>query len=218
MEKKESLISDLKNQNDGETFDFEIPEDLERKNVAYSRILLDLQICKDALLQLQKRNIDIVITSLFTTVIILYGKCFTDSSSSKSPKLEPKIFENADIKFLDLHKKLMDSRHNFVAHRGNSEHEYGKAFFQINPKKMIWGIKVGIQRRQNFEAEEILEYVSLIEFLSVKAQEKYDKVGQKIINHIFENMSVDGKEQNLKMIKNDKIKKDLIDDLSGSNK
>lgn len=207
MEKKESLISDLKNQNDGETFDFEIPEELERKNVAYSRILLDLQICHEALLQLKNRNIDIINTSLFTTVIILYGKCFTDSSSSKSPKLEPVIFENEDENLLNLHIKLMDLRHNFVAHRGYSDHEFGKAFFQINLKKMIWGIKVGIQRRHNFELEEIPQFVSLIEFLSVKVQEKYDKVGRKIVSYIFENMIKDGIGGDLKMLNKGTIEK-----------
>lgn len=214
MEKEKSLLLDLKNQNDGETFDFEIPEQLGKKNVAYSSILLDLQTCKEALVQLKNRNNDIVMISLFTTVIILYGKCFTDSSSSKSTKIESTIFENED-KFQNLHLELMNLRHNFIAHRGFSEHEFGKAYFQINPKKMIWGIKVGIRKRHNFESNKILEYEYLIDFLLVKIEEKYNKVGQKIVKYMFENMFNDGKEQKLKMIKNDNIDyKKLIDNIS----
>lgn len=208
-EKEKSLIDDLKNQNDGDTFDFKIPEHLEKKNIAYSSILLDLQTCEQALKQLKKKNKDIIQTSLFTTIIILYGKCFTDSSSSKFPKLELKMFEGQESRFKILHTELMNMRHNYVAHRGMSEHEFGKAYFQINPKTMKWGIKVGLQRRHSFELEEIPEYLKLIEFLLIKVQEKYDKVGQKVINHMFENILKNGKGDELEIIKNHN--KDLED-------
>ena len=202
MEKKrESLIAELKNQNDGETMDFEIPEDLEKKNVAYASILLDLQTCHEALLQLKKRNNEIVKTSLFTTVIILYGKCFTNTSFSK---LEFNIFES-DSKLQELHLELMNLRHNFVAHRGHSQHEFGKAFFQINPRKMVWGIKVGISKRFNFEPAEIPEYLYLIEFLSVKVYEKYDKVQKKLTIYIFENLMKGQMGKKLKMIPNENV-------------
>lgn len=192
IEKEKSLLNDLKNQNDGSTFDFKIPGYLEKKHIAYSSILLDLQICEEALKQLKKNNKYILKTSLFTTIIILYGKCFTDSSSSKFPKLEKSIFEQEEEKFKHLHGELMNMRHNYIAHRGSSQYEFGKAYFQINPKTWHYTIKVGLQRRHNFEPKEIPDYLNLIEFLLDKFQEKYDKVTQKIGNHIFVKMEENG--------------------------
>lgn len=96
-EKETQLDNDIKNHSDTrETLTFKISNHLERKNIAYYSIILDLETCKKALLKLKKRNSEIVRTSLFTTIIILYGKCFTDSSSTKSPKLEPDCFENLE--------------------------------------------------------------------------------------------------------------------------
>ncbi len=187
-QKEEELINDLKNQKDtSDSFIFKVPENLERKNIAYYSIILDLETCKEALLQLKKRNKEIVQTSLFTTIIILYGKCFTDSSTTKSPKLEPDFFDSKNENLRKLHLNLMSMRHNFIAHRGQTEHEFGKAYFQIYPKTMIWGIKIGLQRKHSFELDEIPEYIKLIE-LSIKiAYEKYDKIGKKIMEHIMIN-------------------------------
>jgi len=212
QEKKESLISDLNNQNNGQSIDFEIPEYLEKRNVDYSSILLDLQTCEKALLQLKKRNSEIVKTALFTTVIVLYGKCFTDSSLSKSTKLEAKIFENEEAKLRDLHLELMHSRHNFIAHRGFSEHEYGKAFFHLDLKEKTWGIKVGIQKRFNFEKKDIPEYLYLIEFVINIVKEKFTKTQLKTVNYIYENMFKNGMNEGLKMIKSEEINyTELID-------
>lgn len=78
-------------------------------------------------------------------------------------------------------------RHNFIAHRGETEHEFGKAYFQFFPKTMKWGIKVGLQRRFSFERKEIPEYVELIDYLTKFSIEKYEKVGKKILEHIVTN-------------------------------
>ena len=184
---EEQVINDLRDQNAGDTFDFKVPEHLEKKNIAYYSILLDLQTCRKALVKLLELNEEIVQTSLFTSVIILYGKCFTDSSSSKYPKLESTVFDSQETKFGILHSTIMNMRHNFVAHRGETDHEFGKAYFQINPKTMEWGIKVGLQRRHSFEIEDIPDYIELIDFLIDLTIKKYEKVGSKVLKHIFTN-------------------------------
>ncbi|WP_419213489.1 hypothetical protein ACNR9Q_04865 [Maribacter sp. X9] len=201
-EKEKQLDSDIKNHSDTkQTLTFKIPNHLERKNVAYYSIILDLETCKKALLRLKKRNREIVRTSLFTTVIILYGKCFTDSSSSKSPKLELDCFENSD-NLKTIHQNLMSMRHNFIAHRGETEHEYGKAYFQIFPKTMKWGIKVGLQRRFSFERKEIPDYIELVDYLLKIAVEKYEKVGSKIMEHIITNYDNPNSENKLELLNN----------------
>ncbi|CAL2074543.1 hypothetical protein [Tenacibaculum sp. 190524A02b] len=199
-EKEKQLDDEIKNHSDtNKSLTFKVPEYLERKNVAYYSIITDLETCRNALLELQKENSEIVRTSLFTTVIILYGKCFTDSSSTNSPKLEPNCLESLeDLKI--LHQNLMSMRHNFVAHRGKTEHEFGKAYFQIFPKTMKWGIKVGLQRRFSFESEEISEYIKLIQYLTKISIEKYEKVGSKIMEHIITNFDNPNSENKMELI------------------
>ncbi|MFP2996813.1 hypothetical protein ABN763_12925 [Spongiivirga sp. MCCC 1A20706] len=196
-EKEEKIIRHLRSQKENnDSFIFKIPEHLERKNIAYHSIILDLKTCKEALLQLQEINSEIVQTSLFTTVIILYGKCFTDSSSTKSPKLQSDLFSSENENLKKLHLNLMNMRHNFVAHRGQTEHEFGKAYFQVYPKTNTWGIKVALQRRHSFEKIEIPNYLELINHLIRIAVDKYDKVGKKIISHIMTKYNYPGSGKN----------------------
>ncbi|NJB84198.1 hypothetical protein [Wenyingzhuangia aestuarii] len=199
-EKEEELDNDIKTDSYiNKAMTFKVPQHLEKKNVAYYSILLDLETCEKALSELQKENNEIIRTSLFTTIIILYGKCFTDSSSTNSPKLELSCFESLE-NLKKLHLNLMSMRHNFVAHRGKTEHELGKAYFQIFPKTMKWGIKVGLQRRFCFESEEIPEYIKLIEYLMKITMEKYRKVEKKIMEHIITNFDNLNSENEIELI------------------
>lgn len=189
MKKKDiegELVNDLKKQNTGDTYDFKVPEHLEKKNVAYYSIILDLETCREALNKLLELNEDIIQTSLFTSVVILYGKCFTDSTKMKYPKLEPNILDSQEPELKIFHERIMSMRNNFIAHRSETEHEFGKAYFQINPKTMQWGIKVGLQRRHSFEAEEIPGYLKLVDYLIEATTQKYIKVGNKVLMHIFD--------------------------------
>ena len=186
--KNTHLLANIRYKDLGETFDLRVPEKLEKRNIAYYSILLDLENCKEALIRLKKSNDEIIKTSLFTTVISLYGKCFTDSSTKKYPKLEPSIFNDAKSDFGVWHTELMEMRHNFIAHRGETELEFAFAYLKINPKTWNWGISVGMKRKNDFEPKEIINYLSLVEYLIEKTIEKYEKIALKIFNHIFENL------------------------------
>jgi len=61
----------------------------------------------------------------------LYGKCFTDASENSFPKLEPsELFSEGGEKF-ETHKYLMDLRHQFIAHRGDTASEVGVAYLLV---------------------------------------------------------------------------------------
>lgn len=57
--------------------------------------------------------------SLFTSIIILYGKCFT-SAERRGVKLEGTMFHNADKKIKRTHQVIIDARDNLIAHAGNT--------------------------------------------------------------------------------------------------
>lgn len=200
MNKKDKiLIENLPNVQDGETSYYHIPKQLASRNIAYQGMQQDLTFCKQALIKLKKTNDETVMTALFTSVIVLYGKCFTDSSSSKYPKLELNIFESQNPEFLLYHNEIMNMRHNFISHRGLSEQDYGKAFMQIKHKTMEWGVYVRQLKRYSFEVNDILNYLNLVDFVNNIVEEKYLKTSDKVLKNIFDNFS-DDEIKNLKIL------------------
>lgn len=59
---------------------------------------------------------------LFISIIILYGKCFTNSDR-RGVKLDDSFLRNANSDEKSTHKKLMEARHKFLAHAGVTELE-----------------------------------------------------------------------------------------------
>jgi hypothetical protein len=188
-DKQKLMTEELRTQNNGKTLDLMIPEYLQNKCVGYSDMFGDLSTCQEALKELKNVNQESIIgRSLFTTVIILYGKCFTDSSSSNSPKLEKDVFKN-DSSFLKLHDEIMELRHHFIAHRGKTDNAFGRAFLQINPIKMQGNIKVGHYNTTNFSPQRIPEYFKLINFLKIEVRKKFSSNEKKVIKYIFQNLT-----------------------------
>ncbi|MCG9972768.1 hypothetical protein [Christiangramia crocea] len=181
------LLADLPEQTEGDYINLKIPEHLEPRCLGYANMFADLEICSNALDKLEKSEDEIITNALFTTIIISYGRCFTDSSSSKTPKLEDKIFKNnPDLE--NLHKDLMEMRHNFIAHRGFSDHSVGKAFLQISPSKMQGSIKVGHLFTNNFSVEELPRYKALFDFTMLEIRKKFSKAEKHIVQEIFKDL------------------------------
>ncbi|TBO27607.1 hypothetical protein EYS42_16610 [Aquabacterium lacunae] len=56
----------------------------------------------------------------FSAFVLQYSKCFTSGGKGQTTLDENKVFaSNADA--LNAHKRILDIRHNLVAHNGNSE-------------------------------------------------------------------------------------------------
>ena len=64
---------------------------------------------------------DLIISALWQKAILAYGKIFLNSDHGFS-KLELKNYALTKTE-LKIHAKLMDIRHNYIAHRGNNDFE-----------------------------------------------------------------------------------------------
>ena len=184
-EKIEKILNSIKEKNDGSTFDFAVPGYAGKKVTTYHSILGDLNQCKNCFSELlNDANNDVVKTSLFHTIVILYGKCFTDATSSKSAKLELSVFDK-NKELIPFHNEIMDMRHNFIAHRGTSEHEFGITYLSLGVDDLSRRVRVKQIKRKTFNKDKIEKYIELIDFLVMCIEEKSQKEAEKLWNHML---------------------------------
>jgi hypothetical protein len=86
-----------------------------------------------------KANPDKVLCfALWQSVIITYGKCFTENKAGLS-KLEKSILDGKQQQLKDLHEVLMDLRHSYIAHRDDTDKEQAVVFMKIPMDKKTGG-------------------------------------------------------------------------------
>lgn len=76
-------------------------------------------------------NKNILIKSLFVSMITIYGKCFTEAKGRRF-KLERKIIPD---EYKELHDGFMNTRHNFTAHKGDFKYDTGQMNLLLPGKK-----------------------------------------------------------------------------------
>jgi hypothetical protein len=193
MEKKiDRLQKEIQKNNNGETIEFVIPGYAAKKIVAYQSMREDLLLCRESIKELLSGQYnETIMSSLFYTTIILYGKCFTDSTSSKSSKLELSDFGDGNEDLIQFHQEIMDMRHNFVAHRGSTDHDFGLPYMSLWLNDLSVEIKVRQLKRIKFADKKIFDYSRLIEYLIKVVEDKFSKAGEKVFSHLFESFTVD---------------------------
>lgn len=75
----------------------------------------------------------------------------------------------------------MDLRHQFIAHRGETDSEIGISFMVV-PKENVDGSQVRFKqlKQASFNGEKLLEIKVLIEYLIDELKKKIQKSGQKV--------------------------------------
>lgn len=186
MEKKtERLINLLKQAQNEFTENYlvlAIPGFLTKKFVAYCSMKEDIELITKYINLLRKEEDHIIKSSLSYAMISLYGKCFTDASKNSYPKLEPNdIFKN-QLEFQRIHNYLIDLRHQFIAHRGETESEIGIAFMIIPKNEDVDKTQLRFsQLKQNsFSKENLDKFENLMNFIHENLMEKIQKSGQKL--------------------------------------
>lgn len=184
----EFILRKIQNENDGEHMDFVLPGYIAKRLIAYQSIREDLLLVSNATkLLINEKHNHVITTSLYHTILVLYGKCFTDASSSKSPKLELKdcFDEEKDKALAELHKELMNLRHNFVAHRGSTEHEIGFGYFRVKIDDLSRHVNVKQLKRRLPSKDELKDYIQLFNHLVKVVEGKFEKEAGKVMKHML---------------------------------
>lgn len=171
---------------------FLIPQMFSKRFIAYTSMKKDLERNSEYINLLRQRPGELIESALTYALISLYGKCFTDASKNGYPKLNPKeIFEDGS-ELEETHDVLMDLRHQFIAHRGDTESEVGIAY-SIIPKtddSLAQQIRFQQVKRSSFSTEDLgkLEtlHIHLMQYLSPMIE----KWANKAARGFNENLSV----------------------------
>ena len=192
MEKKtERLIHLMKNaQNEyaEKYLIFPIPHILSKKFVAYCAMKEDLELLLEYIALLRKEESHILKSSLTYSLISLYGKCFTDGSQHSNSKLEPShLFKEDDTENQEVHTYLMNLRHQFIAHRGETDSEIGIAFMIIPKEGSIDDNQIRFtQLKQNSFSPERLDLIEkTINHIIESLKESIEKNGQKLYENFL---------------------------------
>jgi len=186
-EKQEAILLKLierVQQKDAGTLKIAVPGFLAKKSVSYMLIREDLLFIKEACTRLiackkAEQQDKLLITALWQSIIVTYGKCFTENEGGFS-KLTSDIIKSDE--FHNTHERLMDLRHSFIAHRDDSEKEMGFIYMRLPATGELTGqTEFRIQSSKQWAPgiEEAEQYVKLIDHLIEAVMEKIQKQTQK---------------------------------------
>lgn len=184
----QSLLEKIKLEN-SDSYNYLIPKIFSKQLLDYDSIRNDLVHVIDAtknLLYLKRKNSGnyTLRTCIWHSIIITYGKCFTDATKSKRTKLEiNSIFKKEDKVKRGTHFKLMELRHGYIAHRGDNENDISVVFLKV-PKNEKMDFKSSYYRIKSLRCaspsySELEDYLRLFESVLEVVLDKLQKQGEK---------------------------------------
>lgn len=127
------------------------------------------------------REIGYSVKAFFVASLTFYGKCFTEAAGRRAQASRDWL----DQKYRDAHDHFMNYRHNFAAHSGDEGMEYAKTYVLIHPSaRMLLPYLPTARLQPDVALPGVgdIGLAELIENLSVKVVERYDKLVFKIIS------------------------------------
>jgi hypothetical protein len=187
------MLEEIKKE-ETDTLNFVIPGILARAIATYmsmredlllvqrqTKLLLDYKKPKPE--GIDKDYQDTIILALWYSTVVTYGRCFTDASKVSKPKLELKdCFNKGNQKLSEIHEFIMDLRHNFVAHRGDTDNEQEIVFMKI-PKGELTGkteYRIKSVRALSPSADRLIECISLFGHIQKIVEDKLQKQTEKV--------------------------------------
>ena len=170
-----------------------VPNFFAKKFIAYCAMKEDLELCLKYINLLRTETNKTLISSLTYSLISLYGKCFTDASKNRYPKLEPNSLFKDKSNLEEIHNYMMDLRHQFIAHRGETNSEIAISYLLIPKEDDISQTQVRFSqlKQMGFSREDLGKIENLIQFVITKLYKKIEKSGNKIHDGFLENFSHD---------------------------
>lgn len=170
-----------------------IPGFLSKKFIAYCAMHEDLKRTIEYINILRTNPEPIIKSALTYSLIALYGKCYTDASKNNFPKLESKNLFDENSPLSETHDFLMNLRHQFIAHRGDTESEIGVSYMLIPKKQGDEQSQVRFsQVKQNaFSGEDLDRFEELINHTIEYLTKMIQKSGQKVYDAFFEMFTPD---------------------------
>ncbi len=180
------ILKNIQENSTNENIEFVVPKMIAKHIVAYQSIREDLLFCRTVIEKLTNNDYDKALkTSLYYSFIAIYGKCFTEANKSKYPRLNVSDFGTLINKYDKLHNELMNMRHNYIAHRGLTDDDFGVGVFCLNKKTLSQRIYVNQIKRISFDKDNIDLLKELIDTLIQITESKYLKASLKVKKYML---------------------------------
>ncbi len=155
-----------------------VPNLFTRKFRGYCAIREDLLLVSEYIERILDQEDSVLRSALNYSFIALYGKCFTDASQSKAPKLEAGNIP--DETHRATHDYLMELRHKFIAHRGDTANEVDISVM-LFPKQGNEQTQMRYKqvRRLSLSVENLKAAQNLIGFLITYVEQRIKETAQK---------------------------------------
>lgn len=177
-----SLVRKAQEEYSEDNFVYVIPGFMAKKFIAYCAMREDVVLMLEYTQLIHEDHSSIIKSSLTYSIIALYGKCFTDASKNSNPKLEPTSIFEKESPHLLTHEYLMDLRHQFIAHRGNTDSEIGVSFLMIPKEGGLEESQIRFSqlKQVSFSNEDLEKIEAVLFFLRDLLQDKIQKSGEKL--------------------------------------
>jgi len=155
-----------------------VPGFITKKFRGYCAMREDLLLALEYIDRILVEQDSITRSALNYALIALYGKCFTDASQYKAPKLDRESIN--DVAMQETHDYLMELRHKFIAHRGDTVNEVGIAVMLV-PKQgpEPTSMRYKQSKRMSLSGHRLQQAHALITFLIGHVEQKIRQTGQK---------------------------------------
>ena len=170
-----------------------IPNFFAKKFIAYCAMKEDLELGLEYIKLLKTEKNKILKSSLSYALISLYGKCFTDASKNSYPKLEPSSLFKENTELEDVHNFLMDLRHQFISHRGETNSEIAISYLLLPKGDDLTNTQVRFSqlKQMAFSTKDLDKFEGVIQYLIHQLENKIEKSGNKIHDGFLDNFSKD---------------------------
>lgn len=185
------IIKNAKAKYADESFILPVPGFLSRSFTSFCSMREDLILIRQYLKYLKSNTDNIINSSMTYSAISLYGKCFTDATKNKAPKLEPIQLFDKQEDLRQTHEYLMDLRHHFISHRGDTDSEVEAAYILIPKGNGSSQVKYSRLKKMSFESDQIEKIDELMEYLLQQLEKKIQKSGQKAYEAILKNFTAE---------------------------
>lgn len=190
-----SFINDIRKNNKGDSYDLILPYKESQRLILLFTAKYDLQdsteYCK---LYLESKS-QILKSSLFTSFIITYSRCFTNTKI-QGGKLEAKSllssFDNHAL-LLKLHENIITIRNNFIAHRDHNNFENYFPYLSVNNDLTECKIVVYSDNSKFQSNVWIRSYIVLMDKLLKKINELINENSQKLFDRIIDDDTLNKK-------------------------
>lgn len=186
MDKKtDRLIHLIKQAQEKHADDFLIllvPGFISKKFIAHAAMKEDLELALQYIKEMRTKPAGVLKSALTYALVGLYAKCFTDASKSSFPKLEPTDVFKDEKGHQEFHDYIMEIRHQFLSHRGDTEHEVGIAYMLIPKTGEIdkTAVRFNQLKMVGLSDEDLNKFEGLLNFLFEKLMAKIQKNAEKI--------------------------------------